>query len=160
MELFNRILIPTDGSDKAKAATGIGLKLANLMNSEVTAISVADVSQLEHFAAGPNLVDLERFVEEGARTAVNHAREEGVKAGLVVKTIVKKGTAAQEIIRISDDYDLIVMSCLGHTGISAFLMGGVAEKVARFANCSVLVVRPHKAELDGHIPASPTSPDP
>ncbi len=154
MAPFDKILIPTDGSDKAKEATRIGLELAKIMNSEVTAVSVADVSQLQHFAAGPNLVDLERFVEEDAQAAVNHAEEEGKKVGLVIKTVVKKGSAAQEIIKISDDYDLILMSCLGHTGISAFLMGGVAEKVARFANCSVLVIRPHKSEHTNQSVAS------
>ncbi len=141
MSLFNKILIPVDGSKRAEAASAKGLELAKLMMAEVTVISVADVGQLAHSAAGPNLGDLERYIEQEAVAAVERICEQGKKMGVLVKTVVKKGSAAKEIIEASKDFDLIVMNHLGHTGLAEHLLGGVAEKVVRFASCPVLVMR-------------------
>jgi nucleotide-binding universal stress UspA family protein len=99
MNLFNKILIPTDGSDKGKAVIAKGLELAKLMNAEVTAISITDVGQQAYSAAGPNLVDLYRFLERDANAAVDCIRKQGVAMGIVVKTIVKRGHAANEYHR-------------------------------------------------------------
>jgi nucleotide-binding universal stress UspA family protein len=38
-------------------------------------------------------------------------------------------------------YDLVVMGTHGRTGLSALLMGSVAEKVVRQATCPVMTVR-------------------
>ena len=42
---------------------------------------------------------------------------------------------------MSKDYDLIVMSTLGKTGVKKYLIGSVAEKVIRMAECKVLTIR-------------------
>jgi nucleotide-binding universal stress UspA family protein len=138
---FKKILIPTDGSDKAKVGVAKGLELAKMMNAEVTAISIVDIDQLAYSAAGPNSVDLLRFLELDANAAVDYVRKKAEEMGIVVKTLVKRGHAANEIIEVSKDYDLIVMNHLGHSGLSQMLIGGVAEKVVRFAYCPVLVIR-------------------
>jgi nucleotide-binding universal stress UspA family protein len=54
---------------------------------------------------------------------------------------VEHGNPAHIIIEMSKDYDLIVVGTLGRSGISKLLMGSVSEKVVRFAECPVLVVR-------------------
>ena len=72
---------------------------------------------------------------------VEYAVTEGKKKGVRITGKVVYGHPADEIIKISKDYDLIVMGSLGRTGVSHLLMGSVAEKVVRFAYCPVLVVR-------------------
>ena len=141
MSLFSKILIPTDGSARAKTAITKGLELAKLTNAQVTAMSIADAGQLAYSAAGPNMVDIYRYLEQDAEMAVQQVRKEGEAMGLDVRTIVKTGNAAKEIIAASKDFDLIVMNHLGHTGLVEHLIGGVAEKVVRLAVCPVLVVR-------------------
>ena len=43
--------------------------------------------------------------------------------------------------------DLIVMPSHGRTGVRRLLIGSVAERVLRFAHCSVMVIKPpHKHE--------------
>ena len=45
------------------------------------------------------------------------------------------------IVESSKDYDLIVMGTLGRTGFSKLMMGSVAERVVRYSNCPVMVIR-------------------
>ncbi|MGD1858843.1 MAG: universal stress protein [Leptolyngbyaceae cyanobacterium] len=60
-----------------------------------------------------------------------------------VKFTVAIGNPSSEIIDYAEQnsIDLIVISSSGKTGISRFFLGSVAERVARFAHCPVLVMR-------------------
>ena len=51
--------------------------------------------------------------------------------------------SSNEIVRIAKigGYDLIVISTQGRTGLSRLLMGSVAERVIRHAQCPVFVIR-------------------
>lgn len=66
-----------------------------------------------------------------------------VNSSIPVDHILLEGDAATEIIKYSRDagMDLVVMGTHGRTGVERLLMGSVAEKVMRDANCSVLVVK-------------------
>jgi nucleotide-binding universal stress UspA family protein len=60
-----------------------------------------------------------------------------------VRHVFLDGDPATEIVRFARDagMDLIVMGTHGRTGLDRLLMGSVAEKVMREAQCSVLVVK-------------------
>ena len=145
MRLFSKMLIATDGSDGAKFAATQGLALAKILDAEVTALSVVDDGSYYgnrglRRAAVANIP----ILQEVSEAAVEQIRAEGEKMGITVRTLVKSGVPAGEIIRASGDYDLVVMGSLGLTGLAHFLTGSVAEKVVRFASCPVLVVRGKK----------------
>lgn len=63
--------------------------------------------------------------------------------GFTVKSILKTGNPAAEILKIERRLkpDFIVVGAKGMTKQHALTLGGVARKVARYATCSVLVVR-------------------
>lgn len=52
------------------------------------------------------------------------------------------------IVEASSDYDLVVMGTLGRTGFSKLMMGSVAERVVRYSNCPVMVVRSNEKEAE------------
>jgi nucleotide-binding universal stress UspA family protein len=56
---------------------------------------------------------------------------------------VRKGTPYQEILKEQEDkkIDLIVIATHGQTGLKGYLLGSVADKVARHAKCPVFLVR-------------------
>ena len=56
---------------------------------------------------------------------------------------LRKGTPYQEILKEQEDkkIDLIVIATHGQTGLIGYLLGSVADKVARHAKCSVFLVR-------------------
>jgi nucleotide-binding universal stress UspA family protein len=141
MEWYKRILIPTDGSNNSRRAIEHGLELAKLLNSDVTAVSVIDVSDLasrtQVFTPTP-LASTQADVTDAAVAEVAMlAKGMGVRA----TTQVRMGSPALDIIEMSQKYDLIVMGTKGRTGLPHLLMGSVAEKVVREAKCPVLVVK-------------------
>ena len=68
--------------------------------------------------------------------------------GVEVKAVSKMGSPANDIVEASKNYDLVVMGTIGRTGVSKLLLGSVAEKVVRFAECPVLVIRNHPAKKE------------
>lgn len=137
--MYNRILIPTDGSDFSKEATAHGLALAKLTGAEVTSLFVIDDSS--YLNIGPVIASLPQTLEEEGNKAVAYVKSEGEKQRVKVKTRIERGSPAQVIVKCSRDYDLIVMGTHGRSGVSKLVMGSVAEKVVKTAECPVLVIR-------------------
>ncbi|HSJ54418.1 MAG TPA: universal stress protein, partial [Anaerolineae bacterium] len=56
---------------------------------------------------------------------------------------VRKGHAAEEILKEAEAgaYDLVVLGARGRRGITRFLMGSTAERIARHSSLPVLIVR-------------------
>jgi len=146
MNLFKRILIPTDGSEYTKAAIAKGLELAKLMNAEVTALYVVDQTSFINFPMDSTMVSVYSLLEKEGKEAVEYVKNEGDKIGVKVETVVEEGSPVRKIVDASKNHDLIVMGTLGRTGISKLLLGSVAERVVRFAACPVFVVRAMREE--------------
>lgn len=144
MTPFKKILIPTDGSDNTKEAINKGLEMAKMMDAEVTALYVVDQTSFINFPMDSTIVSVYSLLEKEGKDAVEYVREEGAKLGVKVTTKVDEGSPARKIIDASRFHDLVVMGTLGRTGISKLLLGSVAERVVRFADCPVLVVRSQK----------------
>lgn len=152
MKEYQNILIPTDGSDEAKYAAQRGLALAKLIGSEVTAIHVLEHPHYlgEALSLGemipmesPEMMesDMYKGLKKMADNSVNFVKEEGEKMGVTVNTRIMEGHPADEIVKLSAEFDLIVISALGRSCVTDLLMGGVADKVARHAKCPILLVR-------------------
>jgi nucleotide-binding universal stress UspA family protein len=141
MDIYKRILIPTDGSDYTKAAVSHGLKLAKAMGAEVTALHVLDEAPYYFLSDGLSIPNLFAQLEEEGKRAVQYVVDEGDMMGIKVNQLIKKGHPADTIIEASKDYDLVIMGTLGRTGLSHLMIGSVADKVVRFSTCPVLLVR-------------------
>ena len=139
--IYNKILLPTDGSENNKVAIEHAIALAKELNADITALSVIDRSYLSSLYESIPLPEFSPEVDEVSRRAVDCAVKEGQKMGVRITGKVIDGHPADEIIKASKDYDLIVMGSLGRSGMSHLLIGSVAEKVVRFAHCPVLVIR-------------------
>ena len=141
MNKFNKILIPTDGSENTKAAIAQGLELARVMGADVTALYVVDQASFVNFPMDATVVSIYSLLEKEGKEAVDFVVSEGAKVGVKVEPKVVEGNPAKKIVDEAENYDLVVMGTLGRTGISKLLLGSVAERVVRFAPCPVLVVR-------------------
>ncbi|OPY31128.1 MAG: Universal stress protein [Methanomassiliicoccales archaeon PtaU1.Bin124] len=141
MSEFKKILIPTDGSEYTKTAIAKGLALAKQMGSEVTAMYVVDQTSFINFPMDSTIVSVYTLLEKEGKDAIDYVIKEGEKVGIKVNTLIEEGSPSRKIVDASKNFDLIVMGTLGRTGISKILLGSVAEKVIRFSECPVLVVR-------------------
>jgi len=92
-------------------------------------------------AAGyaPELEDQKKPARELVERIANELRSVGFK----VDTAVEVGDIRETIIDSAAEWraDLIVVGSHGQRGIQRFLLGSVAEFVARHAKCSVEIVR-------------------
>ena len=141
MKPFSKILIPTDGSEYTKEAITKGLELAKVLDAEVTALYVVDQTSFINFPMDSTIVSVYSLLEKEGKDAINYVKVEGEKLGLTVKVMIEEGNPSRKIMEVSKQFDLIVMGTLGRTGVSKLLLGSVAEKIVRFAECPVLVVR-------------------
>ncbi|HTY47940.1 MAG TPA: universal stress protein [Methanomassiliicoccales archaeon] len=141
MTPFKKILIPTDGSEYTREAIKKGLELAKNMGADVTALYVVDQTSFINFPMDSTIVSVYSLLEKEGKEAVEYVRDQGQSMGLKVEIKIEEGSPARKIVDVSKDYDLIVMGTLGRTGISKLLLGSTAERVVRFAECPVLVVR-------------------
>ncbi len=124
-----RILFATDGSEGATAGAEF---LKNLPLTEEDTISLLTVIQTEERKAEGNRILDSTLEAIGPTVAKTHR-------------YIRYGNAALEIIdtisQTAEEMptDLVLVGTRGRTGIVRFFLGSVAERVARFAPCPVLV---------------------
>ena len=155
--MFERVLVPLDGSKVGEAALPYVEELLSSFapekRVEVTLIRV--IVDLTHFiiVAGTmgqavpvpyTKAELEPFKKEALAYLNKVAGRLKKSKGAVVKPMVRMGVnAADEILAASDAMkaDLIAISTHGRSGFSRWALGSVADKILRGGNTPVLMVR-------------------
>ena len=150
--MFQRILIPLDGSTRAERAIPVAARLARASGGSVIFVrvvnksdgfwpSVAQRTSLAQQALATDLAEAERYLK-----GVTFSPE---LEGIPTESVVQLGSTVPTILAAADASraDLLVMCSHGYTGIRRRIMGSVAEKLAREASVPVLVLRE-----DGPVP--------
>ncbi len=141
---FERIILPTDGSDVAKRAAQKALALAHATGLDGIAMHVIDIPGLPTLYGFPDELPYEQLhdlIRKQGRSYLDELEELGEQQGVNVFKRIVDGHPADEIIKAAHEDDLIVIGSKGRTGLDRLLMGSVAENVVRHAPCSVLLVR-------------------
>lgn len=151
--LFNRILVPLDGSRLSEASLPLAEELARKTGAEIVLLRVVE-SDMITLSPGRAMVrgmdvDYSRtavigttkpFVIEYMRTIKESLQTNGVKAS----SVIVDGSPVDQILDFADtnSVDLIAMSTHGWTGVGRWVFGSVTEKVVHSGDKPVLVVRP------------------
>lgn len=138
-EMYDTILIPTDGSKGTDEAIRQGLELAQAFDATIHALYVVD----QTYPAAQWDFTTERE-EEIATRAVDAVAEEAAAMDVHVVKKVRRGVPHEEILAYAEgnDADLIVMGTHGRTGIDRFVTAGsVTERVVRLSPVPVLTAR-------------------
>ncbi len=137
--MYQKILVPLDGSQLAEEVLSHVRELAKVLGSELILVRVA----LAHPIPEMDPVEAERQVVEEARAYLEEVEKRFKGEELHVSTAIRYGNAAQEILEHAKDkeVDLIAMSTHGRSGLGRLLMGSVAETVLRHASVPVLIIR-------------------
>ncbi|MDZ7702634.1 MAG: universal stress protein [Halobacteriales archaeon] len=138
--MYDRILVPTDGSDGAEAAFEHALGLAVSTGAELHVVHAVDPTLVPVEVSADGVFEALRAAGEGL---VSELRERGEAEGVAVETAVLTGPAYQAITEYAEehDVDLLVMGTHGRTGLNRWLLGSVTERVVRTAPVPVLTVR-------------------
>ncbi len=152
--MFKRIVVPLDGSIRAERAIPVAVRIARASGGAIILLRVVNtpletgsqVVPLSGYAANTMEADI-----EAATTYLTALAGSEELDGVGVKMKALPGTAAQTILDvvIEEQADLVVMCSHGDTGVKRWVLGSVAQKVARQSTVPVLVLR-----QDGSMPTS------
>lgn len=138
--MYQRIVVGTDGSDRARAAVDQAAALAGVTGAALHLVqgcgSAVVVSPMYGEAAGINPAELIQACESELQPLVTELSGRGLDVTLhVVPTAGRDAVCA-----VADDVDadLIVVGNRGMTGAKRFL-GSVPNSIAHHAKCSVLI---------------------
>ena len=137
------ILIGVDGSECSEAALQEVIR-TRPRDSQIQVMHV--VEPLPVVESWAYAVDWQQIIQEQRKEAdvlVAEAAKSLRDAGFTVTTAVEEGSAKSIIVDAADKWpaDLVVLGSHGRKGLARFLLGSVSEGVARYAPCSVLIVR-------------------
>lgn len=141
MGKYERIIIPTDGSEENDKVVSEGLSLARMLGTAVKVIFVVDTTSMSGLPPDDMVTRLEGQIESKANELLEDIEERAKEKGIDYSKSIKKGTPSEIIVSEAKPDDLIVMGHHTRTGLSRLLTGSTAQKVIREAKCPVMVIR-------------------
>jgi nucleotide-binding universal stress UspA family protein len=139
-----RILLAIEDSKFSEAALEALLSQFRPEDTEVRVLSVVAPSSLTAPAQmsaeyPPELTDELRHTRNLVKATVKKLQAAGFEA----EASMQDGAIRQIILESAEEFhaDLILLGSHGRKGVGRFLLGSVAESVARHAHCSVEIVR-------------------
>lgn len=152
--MFQKILVPLDGSEPSSKALEYGINVAKKFGSEIILLhiysrAVPFVTPEAGALPTPTVASAEITAEviEAAKRIGNkilaEAKHTVEKQKIPVKAVLKEGDAVHEIVRTAKEekIDLIVMGARGVSRIKELLLGSVSHGVCRKTPCSVMIVK-------------------
>ena len=138
--MYDRILLPTDGSDAGDRAVEQAIGLARETGGTLHVLFV-----VEDIPYAPEMMDdeVEDQLREIGEGAIETIRARADEAGVEVVSALREGAPHATITEYADeaDADVIVMGTHGRSGLDRYLLGSVTERVVRTSEVPVLTVR-------------------
>src|SRR5579862_2222746 len=153
--MFERILVPLDGSPRAELILPQIASILNREDSEIILLRIVNIPESAGLVMNTNIRHQEREEAQqylhdlaqrvGKKTFKVHARlAEGWPADVILETARTEGAT------------MIAMTTHGRTGLNRWALGSVAEKVARASDVPLLLVhsfrRSPKGDLEPMVP--------
>ena len=145
--MYQRILLPTDGTEFCERAIRHGIDLAKLVQAKVVGVTV---TQPLHSAVPRSLIpknlaaiihsETVKLADEKLATIEKLAQA----AGLQVETVRESNDHPWKAIvhtAKAKQCDLIVMASHGRRGVSGFVLGSETQRVLTHSTIPLLVVR-------------------
>jgi nucleotide-binding universal stress UspA family protein len=141
-----RFLVPVDFSDSSLRALRYAVGLAEESDGALTIVHVvaADYGWLD--IGREQYRDLDKSLQKQAAAELRALANANVPRNVPADLEVRIGRPAEEIVAAASESksDLIVLSTRGLTGLDRYLIGSVADRVARFSPCPVFLMRAGK----------------
>jgi len=152
--MFNKILVPIDGSKSSSEALLKALELAKIHGSEVEILHVMtftedvpeDPKNKAKIGSPPEWVDnyvsrAKKNDEKLLNDAVNHAKAIAPENKIASKLLIGKPGDAIIYEAKQGGFDLIIIGSRGLGGLRELVLGSVSHQVVNESNVPVLVVK-------------------
>ena len=140
--MYERILVPLDGSTLAELALPYAEELAGAFNSDVVFIGICEPeeSQYSHMC--------QLYIEKMAEAVRNRIKKVSPRA--IVRSVALHGSPAEGIIDYTEknDVSLAIMVSHGRSGIMPWTLGSVANKVLQGIGMPILLIRAKAPHLE------------
>ena len=145
--MYQRILVPVDGSDVSDAALAHAISLAASVGAQLRLVHIVEEEMTQLFDVSG--VDLAAEESEERRVANNYldaAAERARREGVPVETVVMPSEGAKASAALAADAeewkaDLIVAGTHARGGVRKALFGSTANELVQEANTPVLLIR-------------------
>ena len=135
-------LVPLDFSGGSERAFAYALRLARERSAQLAALHVIAGELI--YPPGGGQIDFYGLLERDARKKFDRmAKRKGVKPRECELLLARAMNFADAIVRYAKKRRaaMIIMGSHGRTGLPRLLLGSVAERTLRYANCPVLIVK-------------------
>ena len=144
--MFQRILVPLDGSERAARALPVAARLARASHGTLIVVQAIDINM--NIYAVPEMMITESVVETESSEVDDYLTQVTApfkQEGIPIEQIVLFGIPAFLLLStiISSNIDLVVMCSHGRTGFTHWALGSVTEKIARSSPVPTLILREH-----------------
>jgi len=131
--MYERILVPLDGSKFAEQVFPPVAELARAFGSEVVLVEVCEPEESEYGQACRLYINNE----------AEQLRNNMAGSAASVRTAVLEGKAAEQILVYAEknDISLIIISSHGRSGIAPWSLGGTASRVLHRVGVPLIIVR-------------------
>jgi nucleotide-binding universal stress UspA family protein len=150
--MYERILVPVDGSEPSDRGLQEAIRLAKALGSEVRLVHIVDETPLAMnpetgMAAAPLVTDF----AEGGKAILEEARKLAQAEGIEAAVVLHENFAGRVADLIVEEArksraEIIVMGTHGRRGVSHVVLGSDAEAVVQRADVPVLLVRSARAK--------------
>ena len=150
--MYQRILVPVDGSPTSQRGLNEAIELAKITKGCLRMLHVIDDLSfslaLDAYSGHPG--EWMKQLHEGGRRVLDAAKATAEAAGVEADTLLcdrVTGPVYEQVTTEANNWhaDLIVLGTHGRRGIDRFVMGSGAENILRHARIPVLLVRASEA---------------
>jgi nucleotide-binding universal stress UspA family protein len=148
--MYQRIIVPLDGSRWSESAIPRASELARVHDAELVLLHVYQPKGGDYAGqwalAGQQQIAEQSLgqMQEQLIAMRNRLRAEGLRAREVILRGSNPAQAICDFVASEDGISMVVMSTHGRTGLARWLVGSVAQQVIRQARCPVTLVHPDR----------------
>jgi nucleotide-binding universal stress UspA family protein len=148
-----KIVVPVDFSELTREQVNFALEYARALNARILLVHTLQTAQLGEILGNPETsiaVPLDHALikqtQESAQTELNKIKKQIEQKGIAVDAHLLTGNPFLEIVQFAEkeQADLIIIASHGRGRLKHFLLGSVAEKVAKKSAVPVLIYKPAK----------------
>jgi transaldolase len=151
--MYQRILVPVDGSPTSNAGLTEAIKLAGLTGATLRVMHVVDEAAFLMGVDGYVSGDIFAILKQTGQGVLDEARMKVDAAGVPVDTALFDNLSRRLCDHVAEQVkewgaDVIVIGTHGRRGVRRMLLGSDAEQILRTATVPVLLVRGMDPEAD------------
>ncbi len=131
--MFERILVPTDGSELAKKAGYEAVNVAKKIGGKVIVTHIIDQSLTKPYEI------LENQAQEYIKEIIDYALEKEVDC----ESMIIFGSPKYDIVKLTrkSEADCVMLGTHGKTGLKSTILGSFAQNVIKIIDLPVILIK-------------------